>query len=96
MQVATNTLALLELCRAPADLVVALGPDGPPIPVRPPAVSHGPRGTECAQLPAPARAVSGRPGPSVWVDLARRWPGELIGVVTGPLTTPGAGTAGRA
>ncbi|WP_281033025.1 nucleoside hydrolase [Nocardia jiangxiensis] len=85
-QVATNNLALLELCRAP-DIEVALGADTPlAIPLQTTEDTHGPQGIGYAEFPLPPRRISPRSGAQLWVDLVRDHPGEIVGLCTGPLT----------
>ena len=85
-QVATNNLAWLELCGAP-DIEVALGSEVPIVaPLMTTEETHGPQGIGYAELPAPTRIISNRHATEVWVELARSRPGEIIGLVTGPLT----------
>lgn len=85
-QVATNNLAWLELCDY-ADVEVALGAE---VPVLQPLVTteetHGPQGIGYAELPAPTRRISDRHATQVWIEAARSRPGEITGLVTGPLT----------
>ncbi|MDG3011175.1 nucleoside hydrolase [Rhodococcus sp. D2-41] len=85
-QVVANTLAWLDLCRAPA-IEVALGAPGPLAqPLRTAEDTHGPHGTGYAELPPSGRVVSGRTAAQLWVATARSSPGRLTGLVTGPLT----------
>ncbi len=85
-QVATNNLAWLELCGAP-DIEVALGSEVPIVaPLMTTEETHGPQGIGYAELPTPTRIISNRHATEVWVELARSRPGEIIGLVTGPLT----------
>ncbi len=85
-QVATNNLALLELCRAP-DIEVTLGADTPlTIPLRTTEDTHGPQGVGYVEFPLPPRRLSTRSATQMWVDLVREHPGEIIGLCTGPLT----------
>lgn len=85
-QVATNNLAWLELCGY-ADVEVALGAEIPIVqPLMTTEETHGPQGIGYAELPAPTRPVSERHATEVWIDEARRRPGEIVGLVTGPLT----------
>ncbi|MEO7588701.1 MAG: nucleoside hydrolase [Arachnia sp.] len=85
-QVAINNLAWLELCGSP-EIEVALGSE---VPVLAPLVTteetHGPQGIGYAELPAPSRQISSRHATEVWIELARSRPGEITGLVTGPLT----------
>lgn len=48
--------------------------------------THGPGGLGHAVLPDPTRTGDARTGAQLWVDLARRRPGELVGLVLGPHT----------
>ena len=85
-QVATNTLAVLELAGR-ADIEVALGREVPLVrPLETTPETHGPRGIGHAVLPAPSRALSARHGVDVLVEEARRRPGEIDYVTLGPLT----------
>jgi purine nucleosidase len=84
--VAINNLALLELCGA-SHIEVALGSEVPLVqPLETSEVTHGPQGMGYAELPAPSTTVSTRHATEVWADVARSRPGEVIGLVTGPLT----------
>lgn len=97
-QVAANNLGWLEVCKRP-NIEVALGATGPlvayaaagtstvPAPLRTCEDTHGPRGVGYAQLPATAATVSPRTGAALWVDVARKHPGAVVGLVTGPMTT---------
>jgi purine nucleosidase len=85
-QVATNTLAVLELAGR-TDVEVAIGREVPlerPLETTP--ETHGPAGTGYAELPPPRRPVSDRHGVDVIVDAARERPGETTLVTLGPLT----------
>ncbi|MGW0178021.1 nucleoside hydrolase [Nocardia sp. NPDC003345] len=85
-QVAINNLAWLELVGAP-EIEVALGAADPlEIPLRTTEDTHGPHGVGYAELPTPTRRISTRPADRLWAELARRYPGELVGLCTGPLT----------
>jgi len=85
-QVAINNLAWLELCGRP-DIEVAVGADGPvSAPLRTTEDTHGPQGIGYAVLPDPTRRPSERSAAQAWIDLTREHPGELVGLVTGPLT----------
>jgi purine nucleosidase len=84
-QAAANTLAVLELCDA-GDVEVAAGSEAPLIEPLRTATSHGPRGLGYADPPAARASVSPRYAPDLIVDEARRRPGELTLVATGPLT----------
>ena len=85
-QVATNTLALLELAGR-TDIEVAVGREVPlerPLETTP--ETHGPAGIGYAELPPPSRAISDRHGVDVIVETARERPGEVTLVTLGPLT----------
>ncbi|MPV48975.1 nucleoside hydrolase [Pseudactinotalea sp. HY160] len=85
-QVATNNLAWLELCSHPP-VEVALGAEVPIVQaLKTTEETHGPQGIGYAELPAPTRSISERHAAQVWIEEARRRPGELTGLVTGPLT----------
>ncbi|WP_107985013.1 nucleoside hydrolase [Rhodococcus sp. OK519] len=85
-QVAANNLAWLELCGR-TDVEVAVGADGPlSTPLRTTEDTHGPQGVGYAVLPEPRLRPSERSAAEAWVALTRERPGELVGLVTGPLT----------
>lgn len=85
-QVAINNLAWLELCAAP-EIEVALGSEVPVLaPLMTTEETHGPQGIGYAELPAPTRTISARHATEVWINEARKRPGEITGLVTGPLT----------
>lgn len=85
-QVAINNLAWLELCGY-GEVEVALGAEVPIVqPLMTTEETHGPQGIGHAELPAPTRTVSQRHATQVWIDAARSRPGEVVGLVTGPLT----------
>ena len=80
-----NALGLTELLGM--DAPVARGADAPLVePVMTAEETHGPHGLGHAQLGDCGRHPDGRSGAQLWVDLARKYPGELVGIVTGPLT----------
>lgn len=84
--VARNNLALLELCGA-SHIEVALGSEVPLVQRLATAeTTHGPQGMGYAELPEPETRLSGRHATEVWVETVRNRPGEVIGLVTGPLT----------
>ncbi len=85
-QVCANNLGLLELCRAPA-IPVSKGADEP-LCGRWPHHSkfHGTTGLGYAELPRTDRALTGHDATAAWVAAAHAHPGELVGLVTGPLT----------
>ena len=85
-QVATNNLAWLELC-GHDDVEVALGAEVPVVrPLMTTEDTHGPQGIGYAELPAPSRTVSDRHAAHLWIEEVHRRPGEIVGLVTGPLT----------
>ncbi len=85
-QVAINNLAWLELCGAPP-IEVCLGSEIPLIqPLKTSPETHGPQGIGWAELPAPSREISTRHAVKLWSEVARSQPGEVVGLVTGPLT----------
>jgi purine nucleosidase len=85
-QVCINNLGLLELCRAD-DIPVSKGADQPlSSPLRTAEDTHGPQGLGYAQLPPNVRRGTAYNATEAWVRAARAHPGELIGLVTGPMT----------
>ncbi|SPM28680.1 Inosine-uridine nucleoside N-ribohydrolase, partial [Mycobacterium terramassiliense] len=85
-QVCANNLALLELCRAPA-IPVSRGADEPLCGHWPHhSKFHGPKGLGYADLPRAGRVLTGHDATAAWVSAAHAHPGELVGLVTGPLT----------
>ncbi len=85
-QVATNNLALLELC-GHAGVEVAIGSEVPlEVPLVTTEETHGDQGIGYAVLPAPRGHVSGRHAVDVWLEAVRCHPGQITGLVTGPLT----------
>ncbi|MEO8228816.1 MAG: nucleoside hydrolase [Chloroflexota bacterium] len=85
-QVATNTLAVLEL-GGRTDIEVALGRTVPlvrPLEITP--ETHGPQGRGHAELQAPSRPLSERHAADVIIDAARGRPGEITLVTLGPMT----------
>jgi purine nucleosidase len=85
-QVCANNLGLLELCGA-ADIPVSRGADDPLCGEWPDHANfHGPKGIGYAELPPSDRRITAHDAVTAWVEAARRHSGELIGLVTGPLT----------
>ncbi|MDT5223510.1 MAG: purine nucleosidase [Mycobacterium sp.] len=85
-QVCANNLGLLDLCRT-GDIPVSRGADGPlngKYPSR--GNFHGPNGLGYAQLPPSGRRITDHDAATAWVRAAHSYPGELIGLATGPLT----------
>ena len=79
-------LGLLELCRA-GDIPVSRGA-GEPLAdtMRTAEDTHGPAGLGYAELPTHSRELTSYDSAEAWVRAAHARPGELIGLVTGPLT----------
>ncbi len=85
-QVCRNNLGLLELCRAGA-IPVSRGADQPlSTALRTAEDTHGPAGLGYAELPSHQRELTEYDSAEAWVRAAHAQPGELIGLVTGPLT----------
>jgi purine nucleosidase len=85
-QVCANNLGLLELCRAPT-IPVSKGADEPLSGHWPHhSKIHGPKGLGYAELPRTDRRPTGYDATEAWVAAAHAHPGNLIGLVTGPLT----------
>ena len=85
-QVAENTRAVLELAGR-SDIEVALGRETPlvrPLQIAP--ETHGPRGLGYAELPAPRAPISERHAADLMIEEARKRPGEITLIMTGPLT----------
>lgn len=86
LQVAANTLAVLELAGV-TDVEVAIGRETPlEIPLVTTEDTHGDQGLGYAVLPQAQRPLSGRSGVDLWIEAAQENPGEIVGLVTGPLT----------
>jgi len=85
-QVCENNLGLLELCQV-TGIPVSKGSDETLTgPMRLASKVHGPRGLGYADLPPTDHRLTGYDSATAWVRAARAFPGELIGVATGPLT----------
>ena len=85
-QVCENNLGLLALCGVPG-VPVSKGSEQPvSCPLRTAEDTHGPRGLGYAQLPPTDQQLTDYDAAQAWVRAARAYPGELIGLVTGPLT----------
>ena len=84
-QVEANTLSVLELCGA-GDIEVAGGSLAPLVVPLMTATGHGPQGLGYATLPEAKASGSVRFAPDLLVEEARRRPGEIVLVATGPLT----------
>jgi purine nucleosidase len=85
-QVCINNLGLLELCRAEA-IPVSKGADEPLSgSLRTAEDTHGPQGLGYAQLPPNDRRITDHDAAEAWVRAAHAHQGELVGLVTGPMT----------
>lgn len=84
-QVCRNNLGLLKLCGV--DIPVSKGSEQPiSAPLRTAEDTHGPEGIGYARLPATDRKLTTYDAAEAWALAAQAYPGELIGVATGPLT----------
>ncbi len=85
-QVCANNLGLLALCGV-SDLPVSRGAERPlAMPLRTAEDTHGPEGLGYARLPTGGGRLTEYDAATAWVRAAREHPGELVGLVTGPLT----------
>lgn len=85
-QVCLNNLGLIELCGV-TGVPVSKGSDETLTgPMRLPSKVHGPRGLGYADLPPSDRGLTDHDAATAWVRAAHAFPGELVGVATGPLT----------
>ncbi|MDR3661126.1 MAG: nucleoside hydrolase [Mycobacterium sp.] len=91
-QVCANNIGLLRLCGV-GPIPVSRGASGPLVaPLRTAEDTHGPQGLGYAELPGPGTApetggvLTEYDAAEAWIQAAREYPGELIGLVTGPLT----------
>ncbi|HEY7969163.1 MAG TPA: nucleoside hydrolase, partial [Candidatus Limnocylindrales bacterium] len=85
-QVERNTRAVMELAGR-SDVEVALGRERPLVrPVETTPETHGPQGLGYAELPPATRPLSERNAVDLFIDEARRRPGEITLVTCGPLT----------
>jgi purine nucleosidase len=84
--VCTNNLGLLALCGT-TDIPVSKGSDRPlAIPLRTAEDTHGPTGLGYASLTDVGGVLTPYDAAEAWVRAAHEHPGELVGLVTGPLT----------
>ena len=84
--VCTNNLGLLAMCGAPG-VPVSKGADRPlAIPLRTAEDTHGPTGLGYARLTDAGGVLTDYDAAEAWVRAAHEHPGELVGLVTGPLT----------
>jgi purine nucleosidase len=85
-QVCQNNLGLLELCGV-GDIPVSKGSEMPvSSPLRTAEDTHGPQGLGYATLPSTDRRLTAHDAAQAWITAAHAYPGELIGLATGPLT----------
>jgi purine nucleosidase len=85
-QVCQNNLGLLELCGV-GDIPVSRGSEQPvSSPLRTAEDTHGPQGLGYASLPSTDRGLTAHDAAQAWITAAHAYPGELIGLATGPLT----------
>jgi len=85
-QVCVNNLGLLELCGV-TGVPVSRGSTYPlSAPLRTAEDTHGPMGLGYADLASGGGELTDHDAAEAWVRAARDRPGELIGLVTGPLT----------
>ncbi|GLP82379.1 nucleoside hydrolase [Mycobacterium antarcticum] len=85
-QVCVNNLGLLALCGV-SDIPVSRGAERPlATPLRTAEDTHGPEGLGYARLPDRVGRLTEYDAATAWVRAARDHPGELVGLVTGPLT----------
>lgn len=84
--VCANNLAWLELCDRD-DIEVCLGASTPLVAeLMTTEDTHGPLGIGYADLPPAPRAPSSRSAADAWIEITAERPGEVVGLVTGPLT----------
>jgi len=85
-QVCVNNLGLLELCKV-SGVPVSKGADKPlSAPLRTAEDTHGLEGLGYARLPASNATLTEYDAATAWIRAAHTYPGQLIGLVTGPLT----------
>jgi purine nucleosidase len=85
-QVCANNLNLLALCGA-SHIAVSRGSEQPLSSVlRTAEDTHGPQGLGYAVLPDAGGELTSYDAAAAWVRAAQEHPGELVGLVTGPLT----------
>lgn len=85
-QVCRNNLGLLQLCGV-TGVPVSKGADSPLHgPIHTAENVHGPQGLGYAELTCDGGELTGYDAATAWVRAAREHPGQLVGLVTGPLT----------
>jgi purine nucleosidase len=84
--VCRNNLGLLQLCQI-TGVPVSKGAEQPLASVlRTAEDTHGPEGMGYATLPSTHQELTAHDAAEAWVRAAHAYPGELVGVATGPLT----------
>lgn len=85
--VAANNLAWLELCGRP-EIPVHVGSATPLVAeLMTTEDTHGPLGVGHAELPTPTLTASTLDAADAWIEASKNHAGELVGLVTGPLTS---------
>lgn len=85
-QVCRNNLGLLKVCGA-SHIPVSRGSAQPlASPLRTAEDTHGPAGLGYAELPEPDQEVTSYDAAEAWIRAAHAHPGELVGLVSGPMT----------
>ncbi len=85
-QVCRNNLGLLALCGA-TGIPVSRGASQPLVAsMRTAEDTHGPAGLGYAELPSATTGLTAYDAAEGWVRAAREFPGDLVGLATGPLT----------
>lgn len=85
--VTANNLSWLELCGRP-EVPVHTGPATPLVAaLMTTEDTHGPLGVGHAELPTPTTTPSHLDAADAWIEASRAHAGELVGLVTGPLTS---------
>lgn len=85
--VTTNNLSWLELCGRP-EIPVHVGSATPLVAdLMTTEDTHGPLGVGHAELPTPTITASHVDAADAWIEASRAHDGELVGLVTGPLTS---------
>ncbi|CAN5310430.1 nucleoside hydrolase [soil metagenome] len=85
-QVCRNNLGLLQLLQVSGVPVSCGSPEPLSTPMRTAEDTHGPAGLGYAELPPTDRMPTAHDSAEAWILAARAYPGELVGLVTGPLT----------
>ncbi|MGV9825676.1 MULTISPECIES: nucleoside hydrolase [unclassified Gordonia (in: high G+C Gram-positive bacteria)] len=85
--VTDNNLAWLSVCRRPEIPVFRGSPTPLVAELMTTEDTHGPLGIGYAELPATDLTAADLDAADAWIDAARTHDGELVGLVTGPLTS---------